>query len=162
MHLFKFLSFFTLLVFCLVICVHAESHSNPRPDSTNIADSIVKRQANPLNDLLNQLQAGNTLTELGTIVNGLAQILGGDSLQEIKGLVGDASLLIHKLTGQQTLQGIRGLIVNIETLVTPDFINNTAILIDGLAPVRFSSLFLSFFLFFFFFWVRGRKLTSSL
>ena len=86
--------------------------------------------ASELADILTgakDLLTPQTVQNIVTIVNGAALLLGGDTPKNLQGLL-----------SANNIQNIQDLLDNAHALLTPGFVNKTAILIDEAAPVSIS------------------------
>ncbi|KAE8352048.1 hypothetical protein BDV28DRAFT_149409 [Aspergillus coremiiformis] len=115
--------FFKYLVFAAPLALATPSPSpvaSPAPHITGGLFSELPLVIEALQHLFNP----HTLEDLDTIVKGGAVLLGGDAPKNLQ-----------KLLSNQNIAKLQHVIDNAESLLTPKFVNETAVLVGGIAPL---------------------------
>lgn len=122
-----------LLLCPFAVLATPEANANPVPDRVAARapqDSSGSSLLADLPEIVNgvqQLLDQESLDKLGTIINGGATLLGGDTPQNLK-----------KLLSEKNIGKLQDVIDNAHTLLSDQFVNQTTSLIDDAAPVRSS------------------------
>lgn len=118
-----------------VLAAAPEANANPVPDRVAPRapqDSSGSSLLADLPEIVNgvqQLLDQESVDKLGTIINGGATLLGGDTPQNLK-----------KLLSEKNIGKLQDVIDNAHTLLSDQFVNQTTSLIDDAAPVRSSKM----------------------
>lgn len=116
----------------LVLAAPALASANANPEPNPVVPRAPQSSGGLLSELpdilsgVKELLSQDTLDDLQTIVKGAAVLLGGDNAQNLANL----------LSGDN-LKKIQGLLDNADTLLTPQFVNDTSTLIQDATPVSF-------------------------